>query len=175
MEVGGEEEEEEEEEDEEEYPRLRPTEAPRGRRGSKRGAESQEEGTPLEDMSLSLYDFCWQRAVSMRTQVLSLEQLEEPVPPAAWHAGYPRWFGPCILGDICGSYHMPEVCRMFERMSPEGRLSDLLTDERIGALMELVPRKENGYWGCDLNSKFFLYNSCEFKELKQSKSNVTTG
>jgi len=48
MEVGGEEEEEEEEEDEEEYPRLRPTEAPRGRRGSKRGAESQEEGTPLE-------------------------------------------------------------------------------------------------------------------------------
>ncbi len=31
-----------------------------------------------------------------------------------------------------------------------GRLSDLLTDERIGALMERVPRKENGYWGCDL-------------------------
>jgi hypothetical protein len=78
---------------------------------------------PLEDMSLSLFDFCWQRAANLRTQVLSLERLEEPVPPAAWHAGYPRWFGPCILGDICGSYHMPEVCRMFERMSPEGRLS----------------------------------------------------
>jgi hypothetical protein len=31
--------------------------------------------------------------------------------------------GPCILGDICGSYHMPEVCQMFEAMTPEGRLS----------------------------------------------------
>ena len=29
--------------------------------------------------------------------------------------------------------------------------------------------------GCDLNSKFFLYNSCEFKGLKQSKCNVRTG
>ncbi|MFN9897930.1 MAG: hypothetical protein ACK55Z_03860, partial [bacterium] len=65
-------------------------------------------------MSFSLYDFCWQRAVSMRTRVLSLEQLEEPAPPAARHAGYPRWSGPCILGDMCGNYHMPEVCRMFE-------------------------------------------------------------
>jgi hypothetical protein len=31
-----------------------------------------------------------------------------------------------------------------------GRLSDLLTDERINALMEIVPRKENGYWRHDL-------------------------
>jgi hypothetical protein len=31
-----------------------------------------------------------------------------------------------------------------------GRLSDLLTDERIDALMEIVPRKENGYWRHDL-------------------------
>jgi hypothetical protein len=30
-----------------------------------------------------------------------------------------------------------------------GRLSDLLTDERINALMEIVPRKENGYWRHD--------------------------
>ncbi len=31
-----------------------------------------------------------------------------------------------------------------------GRLSDLLTDERISALMVIVPRKENGYWRHDL-------------------------
>ncbi len=31
-----------------------------------------------------------------------------------------------------------------------GRLSDLLTNERIGAMMELVARKEKDYWGCDL-------------------------
>jgi hypothetical protein len=31
-----------------------------------------------------------------------------------------------------------------------GRLSDLLTDERINALMEIVPRKENSYWKYDL-------------------------
>jgi hypothetical protein len=35
-----------------------------------------------------------------------------------------------------------------------GRLSDLLTDERINALMEIIPRKEMAtggmtWWGCD--------------------------
>ncbi len=29
--------------------------------------------------------------------------------------------------------------------------------------------------GCDLNSSSFYINSCEFKELKQSRSNVITG
>ena len=38
---------EEDDEDKDEYPRLMP-EAPRGRRGSKRGADSQEEGATLE-------------------------------------------------------------------------------------------------------------------------------
>jgi len=45
MEVG---EEEEEEDDDDEYPRLGLPEAPRTRRGSKRGPDSQEEGTTLE-------------------------------------------------------------------------------------------------------------------------------
>jgi hypothetical protein len=76
-----------------------------------------------EDTPLIFYDFCWQRAADLRAQVQSLEGVEEEVRVAAWPSGCPRWFGPCILGDICGSYHMPEVCRMFENMSPEGRLS----------------------------------------------------
>jgi hypothetical protein len=46
METG--EEEEEEDDDEDEYPCLTMPEAPRGRRGSKRGADSQEEGASLE-------------------------------------------------------------------------------------------------------------------------------
>jgi hypothetical protein len=29
--------------------------------------------------------------------------------------------------------------------------------------------------GCDLNSKFFFYNSCEFNEESKSKSNVIIG
>jgi len=45
METG---EEEEEDEDDDEYPCLTVPEAPRGRRGSKRGADSQEEGANLE-------------------------------------------------------------------------------------------------------------------------------
>ncbi len=38
-------------------------------------------------------------------------------------SGYPRWLGPCVLGEICGGHHMPEVCQMFEAMTPEERLS----------------------------------------------------
>jgi len=78
---------------------------------------------PPEDIPFMFYDFCWQRAADLRAQVKSLEGVEEEVRVTAWPSGYPRWLGPCILGDICGSYHMPEVCQMFEAMTPEGRLS----------------------------------------------------
>ncbi len=76
-----------------------------------------------EDLPDMFYDFCWQRAADLRAQVKSLEGIEEEPRVTAWPSGYPRWLGPCILGEICGSYHMPEVCQMFEAMTPEGRLS----------------------------------------------------
>jgi len=76
-----------------------------------------------EDIPFMFYDFCQNRAADLRSQVQSQEGEENEVRIMAWPSGYPRWLGPCILGDICGSYHMPEVCRMFEHMSPEGRLS----------------------------------------------------
>jgi hypothetical protein len=80
-------------------------------------------GKPPEDIPFMFYDFCWQHAADLRAQVKSLEGVEEKVRVTAWPSGYPRWLGPCILGDICGSYHMPEVCQIFEAMTPEGRLS----------------------------------------------------
>jgi hypothetical protein len=76
-----------------------------------------------EDLPDMFYDFCWQRAAELRAQVKSLEGIEEEPRVTAWPSGYPRWLGPCILGEICGSYHTPEVCQMFEAMTPEGRLS----------------------------------------------------
>ncbi len=66
-----------------------------------------------EDLPDMFYDFCWQRAADLRAQVKSLERIEEEARVTAWPSGYPRWLGPCILGEICGSYHMPEVCQMF--------------------------------------------------------------
>jgi hypothetical protein len=77
----------------------------------------------LEDLPDMFYDFCWQRAAELKAQIKSLEGIVEEPRVMALSSGYPRWLGPCILGEICGSYHMPEVCQMFEAMTPEGRLS----------------------------------------------------
>jgi hypothetical protein len=33
------------------------------------------------------------------------------------------WEGPCVLGDLCKENHMPEVCSMFEELSPRDRLA----------------------------------------------------
>ncbi len=78
---------------------------------------------PPEDIPFMFYAFCYQHAADLRAQVKSLEGVGEETRVTACPSGYPRWLGPCILGEISGSYHMPEVCQMFEAMSPEGRLS----------------------------------------------------
>ncbi len=88
----------------------------------------------LEDLPDMFYDFCWQRATELRTQVKSLEGIEEEPRVTALSSGYPRWLGQCILGEICGSYHMPEVCQMFEAMTPEGRLSVNQKEEAVPVL-----------------------------------------
>ncbi|MFN9902099.1 MAG: hypothetical protein ACK55Z_25625, partial [bacterium] len=46
--------------------------------------------------------------------------------------------------------HYNRVLMAIRNAKQLGRLSDLLTDERIGAMMELVPRKETDYWKFDL-------------------------
>jgi hypothetical protein len=46
--------------------------------------------------------------------------------------------------------HYNRVLMAIRNAKQLGRLPDLLTDERIGAMMELVPRKENDYWKFDL-------------------------
>jgi hypothetical protein len=55
-----------------------------------------------------------------------------------------------MVNDSQTLAHYSRILMAIRDAKQIGRLSDLLTDERIGAMMELVPRKENGYWGCDL-------------------------
>jgi hypothetical protein len=55
-----------------------------------------------------------------------------------------------MVNDSQTLAHYSRILMAIRDAKQMGRLSDLLTDERIGAMMELVPRKENGYWGCDL-------------------------
>jgi hypothetical protein len=78
---------------------------------------------PLEDLPDLFYDFCWERAAELRAQIKSSEGMEEEPRVTALPSGYPCWLGPCVLGEICGGHHMPEVCQMFEAMTLEGRLS----------------------------------------------------
>jgi hypothetical protein len=85
-----------------------------GRRGDRR---------PLEDLPDLFYDFCWECAAELKAQIKSMEGMEEEPRVTVFPSGYPRWLGPCVLGEICGGHHMPEVCQMFEAMTPEGRLS----------------------------------------------------
>jgi hypothetical protein len=85
-----------------------------GRRGERR---------PLEDLPDLFYDFCWEHAEELRAQIRSTEGMAEEPRVTALPSGYPLWLGPCVLGEICGGHHMPEVCQMFEAMTTEGRLS----------------------------------------------------
>ncbi len=78
---------------------------------------------PLEDLPDLFYDFCWERAEELRTQIRATEERGEEPRVTPLPSSYPRWLGPCVLGEICGGHHMPEVCQMFEAMTPEGRLS----------------------------------------------------
>jgi hypothetical protein len=55
-----------------------------------------------------------------------------------------------MVNDSQTLAHYSRILMAIRDAKQLGRLSDLLTDERIGAMMELVPRKENDYWGCDL-------------------------
>jgi hypothetical protein len=83
-----------------------------GRRGNR---------MPLEDIPDALYYFCKERAEELRAQVLSSGGAEGA--SRASTSSPSHWLGPCVLGEICGGYHMLEVCQMFEAMTPEGRLA----------------------------------------------------
>ncbi len=55
-----------------------------------------------------------------------------------------------MVNDTQTLAHYSRILLAIRDAKQLGRLSDLLTDERINALMEIVPRKENGYWRHDL-------------------------
>ncbi len=63
----------------------------------------------LEDLPDMFYDFCWQGAAELKAQIKSLEGIEEEPRVTALSSGYPRWLGPCILGEICGSLRHPDT------------------------------------------------------------------
>jgi hypothetical protein len=55
-----------------------------------------------------------------------------------------------MVNDTQTLAHYSRILLAIRDAKELGRLSNLLTDERINALMEIVPRKENEYWGHDL-------------------------
>ncbi len=54
-----------------------------------------------------------------------------------------------MVNDSQTLAHYSRILMAIRDAKQLGRLSDLLTDERINALMEIVPRKENSYWKHD--------------------------
>jgi hypothetical protein len=74
-----------------------------------------------EDTPDVFYDFCKERAEELKAQILSPRGAEGTSRSPASPPNHPRWLGPCVLGELCGGNHMPEVCQMFEAMTPEGR------------------------------------------------------
>jgi hypothetical protein len=54
-----------------------------------------------------------------------------------------------MVNDSQTLAHYSRILMAIRNAKQLGRLSGLLTDERINALMEIVPRKENSYWKHD--------------------------
>ncbi len=76
-----------------------------------------------DDAPDMFYDFCKERGEELRAQIPSPGGAEGTSRAPASTPNHSRWLGLCVLGEICGGYHMPEVCQMFEAMTPEGRLA----------------------------------------------------
>ncbi len=54
-----------------------------------------------------------------------------------------------VVNDTQTLAHYSRILMAIRESKQLGRLSDLLTNDRIKALMEIVPRKENSYWKHD--------------------------
>jgi hypothetical protein len=51
-----------------------------------------------------------------------------------------------MVNDSQTLAHYSRILMAIHDAKQLGRLSDLLTDDRIKALMEIIPKKENNYW-----------------------------
>ncbi len=76
-----------------------------------------------DDTPNVFYDFCKGRAEELKAQILSPRGMERVTQAPAASPNHLSWQGPCVLGELCGGSHMPEVCQLFEAMTPEGRLA----------------------------------------------------
>jgi hypothetical protein len=54
-----------------------------------------------------------------------------------------------MVNDTQTLAHYSRILMAIPDAKQLGRLSDLLTNDRIKALMEIIPRKENSYWEHD--------------------------
>jgi hypothetical protein len=68
-----------------------------------------EDRMPPEDVPDAFHDFCKERAEELRAQILSSRGVEGASRASTHSSSHPHWLGPCVLGEICGGYHMPEV------------------------------------------------------------------
>ncbi len=75
-----------------------------------------------DDMPDVFYDFCKGRAEELKAQILAPRGAERATQAPAASPSHPGWQGPCVLGELYGGSHMPEVFQLFEAMTPEGRL-----------------------------------------------------
>ncbi len=75
-----------------------------------------------EDTPDVFREFCMD-AEELKSQILSPREAGETAQELATPRSEPSWRGPCILGELCGGNHMPEVCQLFEAMTPESRLA----------------------------------------------------
>ncbi len=82
-----------------------------------------------DDTPDMFYDFCRERAEELKAQILSPRGAEGSSRSPASPPNHPHWLGPCVLGELCGGNHMPEVCQMFKRLTPEGRLAVIQTKQ----------------------------------------------
>jgi hypothetical protein len=69
------------------------------------------------------YDFCKERAEELKSQIMSPREAEGVSRAPTASPSQLCWQGPCVLRELCGGSHKPEVCQMFEAMTPEGRLA----------------------------------------------------
>ncbi len=71
-----------------------------------------------EDMPVAFYVFA-----RRRVQELCLNAAAAKIFQDVSSVRGATWEGPCVLGNLCGKRHMPEVCSMFEELAPRDRLA----------------------------------------------------
>ncbi len=68
-------------------------------------------------------EFCREWIEGLRLQMLTPERSKKLAQALVQSCDGATWEGQCVLGDLCGENHMPEVGSMFKEMPPRGLLA----------------------------------------------------